>query len=144
MKRSENNLTLNYVNHIILITDGHTYGDEENCIALAKTAAEHDIGISGLGIGIEWNDEFVDQLMCPDWRTVQFIQDLKQVKEFLEQSIASLKQAYSSRLTLEIIPAPGVNDAISFQDPSRSPTTTSPGRIFPGDLEKDTTAPGLI
>jgi Ca-activated chloride channel family protein len=56
------NSVLDYVNHIILITDGHTYGDEENCLSLAKTAADLDIGISGLGIGIEWNDEFIDQI----------------------------------------------------------------------------------
>lgn len=107
--------TLNYVNHIILITDGHTYGDEENCIALAKSAADQDIGISGLGIGIEWNDEFIDQLCALTGGQSLFIHDLKQVKEFLEHSIASLKEAFSRRLTLEIIPAPGVRLLSAFR-----------------------------
>ncbi len=109
------NPPLNYVNHIILITDGHTYGDEDNCIALANTAADHDIGISGLGIGIEWNDEFIDHLCALTGGQSIFINDLKQVHEFLEQSIASLKEAFSRRLTLEITPAPNVKILSAFR-----------------------------
>ena len=109
------NSTFNYVNHIILITDGHTYGDEDNCIALAKTAADQDIGISGLGIGIEWNDEFIDQLCALTGGQSIFIQDLKQVKKFLEHSITSLKQASSRRLSLNIKAAPGVKLLSAFR-----------------------------
>src|SRR6185436_17148865 len=50
------------INHIILLTDGHTYGDEQQCLALASKLAERGIGISGLGIGKEWNDIFLDVL----------------------------------------------------------------------------------
>ncbi len=97
-----------YVNHIILLTDGHTYGDEDNCLDLAKSAADLEIGISGLGIGIEWNDEFIDQICGLTGGQCLFIQDSKNVKDFLQQSIKSLRQAYSRRLSLEISPAPGV------------------------------------
>ena len=107
--------TFNYVNHIILITDGHTYGDEDNCIALAKTAADQDIGISGLGIGIEWNDEFIDQLCALTGGQSIFIQDLKKVKKSLEHSISSLSQASSRRLSLNIKPAPGVKLLSAFR-----------------------------
>ena len=56
------NLNNARVNHIILLTDGRTYGDEDKCIDLAHRAAEKGIGISGLGIGSEWNDNFLDAL----------------------------------------------------------------------------------
>jgi len=52
----------NFVNHLILITDGHTYGDEKECLALADKAREAGVTISGLGIGNEWNDKFLDSL----------------------------------------------------------------------------------
>ena len=104
-----------YVNHIILITDGHTYGDEDKCLSLANSAADLEIGISGLGIGIEWNDEFIDQLCAQTGGHCLFIQDLNHVKEFLNQSITSLKQAYSRRLSLEIQPAPGVKMLSAFR-----------------------------
>jgi len=104
-----------FVNHIILITDGHTYGDEENCITLAKSAAELDIGISGLGIGIEWNDEFLDNLCALTGGQCRFIEELDQVKDFLDYSITSLKEAFSRRISLEIIPAPGVKMLSAFR-----------------------------
>lgn len=40
------------VNHIILLTDGQTYGDEQACLKLADEAAALNIGISGMGIEI--------------------------------------------------------------------------------------------
>src|SRR4030042_3462853 len=46
----------NRVNHIILITDGRTYGDEVYCEQLADQALALGIGISALGIGNKWND----------------------------------------------------------------------------------------
>jgi Ca-activated chloride channel family protein len=42
------------VNHLILLTDGHTYGDEQACLDLATQAAGQGIGISGMGIGTDW------------------------------------------------------------------------------------------
>jgi Ca-activated chloride channel family protein len=35
------------INHIVLLTDGHTYGDEQQCLALASKLAEHGVGVSG-------------------------------------------------------------------------------------------------
>ncbi len=131
------NFTQNYVNHIILITDGHTYGDEDNCLSLAQQAAEEDIGISGLGIGIEWNDAFIDQLCALTGGQSKFVQDLNQVKEFLEQSISALKQTRTRRVTLEIIPAPGVQILSAFRIlPEALPL--SPQEIYSlGILQKD-------
>lgn len=97
-----------YVNHIILITDGHTYGDEDNCLSLAKNAADLEIGISSLGIGVEWNDEFIDQLCAQTGGQSMFVRELGSIKDFLKNSILSLRQAFSRRVSLELLPAPGV------------------------------------
>jgi len=51
--------TSSSVNHIILLTDGYTYGDEAQCLSLAKIAQEQGIGFSGLGVRSEWNDAFM-------------------------------------------------------------------------------------
>jgi Ca-activated chloride channel family protein len=109
------NLISNYVNHIILITDGHTYGDEDKCLSLAESAGDLDIGISSLGIGIEWNDEFIDQLCTKTGGNSLYVQDLNNVKNVFDKSIKSLKQAHSQRVSLEIIPAPGVKILSAFR-----------------------------
>jgi Ca-activated chloride channel family protein len=40
-----------HMNHLILLTDGHTYGDAEECLALAREVAAKGITFSGMGIG---------------------------------------------------------------------------------------------
>jgi Ca-activated chloride channel family protein len=50
------------VNHVILLTDGQTYGDEERCLSAAEEAARHRIGISAMGIGEDWNDALLDAI----------------------------------------------------------------------------------
>ncbi len=40
-----------YLHEVILLTDGHTYGDEEKCIELAYLAAQNDIRYNYFGDG---------------------------------------------------------------------------------------------
>jgi Ca-activated chloride channel family protein len=107
--------SLDFVSQIILITDGHTYGDEDNCLRLAKSAANLDIGISGLGIGVEWNDEFIEELCAMTGGQCYFIQKSKNLKVVLGQVITSLHEAQSRRLSLEIKTAPGVELLSAFR-----------------------------
>jgi Ca-activated chloride channel family protein len=55
-------LTPGSVNHVILITDGRTYGDDEKCLALATEASENRTSINTVGIGTDWNDELLDEV----------------------------------------------------------------------------------
>jgi len=48
--------------HIILLTDGNTYGDEDRCIKLVRQQQERNIGITALGIGDEWNEDLLQTL----------------------------------------------------------------------------------
>jgi Ca-activated chloride channel family protein len=50
------------VEHLILLTDGQTYGDEEGCLSAAQTAAEEKIGMTLLGLGNDWNDKLLDEM----------------------------------------------------------------------------------
>ena len=59
----QNSFKSNATNHLVLLTDGQTYGDEEDCFTLAKEAASQGIGISSLGYGHHWNDAFLDKLV---------------------------------------------------------------------------------
>jgi Ca-activated chloride channel homolog len=73
----------NCVNHIILITDGRTYGDEEKCLQIAEQAATYGIGISSLGIGNEWNDVFLDSLATRTGGSSVYVSHAGDIKQFL-------------------------------------------------------------
>lgn len=101
--------------HIILITDGHTYGDEKMCLELAKQASKLDIGISGFGIGNEWNDDFLDDITALTGGQSIYIKNPKQVKQFLRQKIHYLTRAYAKNVILDLDIAPKVTLKSAFR-----------------------------
>ena len=50
------------VNQLLLLTDGQTYGDEAQCLKLAREAGEHRIPIQALGLGDDWNEDLLDEI----------------------------------------------------------------------------------
>ncbi len=96
------------VRHLILLTDGHTYGDEQRCYDLAREAAAEGIVIDALGIGDEWNDAFLDQLTGLSGGTVQFISSRKDLAKFFDQNIFSMSQIYARSMKFDFDMAPTV------------------------------------
>lgn len=105
----ERNRHTRYVNHLILITDGRTYGDEDECLNLAKEAHARGVGISGMGIGEDWNDRFLDGLASRTGGSSAYISSPDAVNRFLHERIRSLATAYAERAQLIIAPTPGVH-----------------------------------
>ena len=83
------------INHIVLLTDGHTYGDEQQCLELAAKIAERGIGISAMGIGQEWNDIFLDILATRTGGSSAFISEPKDIKRLLLEKFNALAQTYA-------------------------------------------------
>jgi Ca-activated chloride channel family protein len=106
LEEIERNHHPRYVNHLILITDGRTFGDEDACLALAEEARDKGIGISGMGIGEDWNDQFMDDLASTTGGSSAYIASPGFVKRFLEERIRSLATAYAERARLTVAPTP--------------------------------------
>jgi Ca-activated chloride channel homolog len=109
------------VNHIILLTDGHTYGDEEQCLDLSSRLAERGIGISCMGIGKEWNDVFLEVLSTRTGGSTAFIAQPNDIKRLLLEKFNALAQTFAEDITIEVSPSAGVDLAYAFRlqpDPS--------------------------
>ena len=50
------------VNHLILLTDGQTYGDEAECLERAHWAGNHQITLTTMGVGSDWNEDLLDKM----------------------------------------------------------------------------------
>ena len=92
--------------HLILVTDGHTYGDEEKCFALARDAALRGIVISGLGIGAEWNDEFLDQLASITGGNTSFVRSSKELARYLDEKIGVRSTVFAKNIHLDCVQDP--------------------------------------
>jgi Ca-activated chloride channel homolog len=90
----------NKTNYLILLTDGHTYGDDVACLNLAQKVAAQGVGLSAFGIGSDWNDNFLDGLVSPSGGQSAFIETPSQVFEFLQARIQGLGLVYAQNLRL--------------------------------------------
>lgn len=105
----------NTVSHIILLTDGRTYGDEAQCYELAKQAAEAGIGISGLGIGSGWNDIFLDHLVSHTGGTAMYVSQPKDIERLLNEKFSHLNQTFAENVVLNFKPSAGVSVSYAFR-----------------------------
>jgi Ca-activated chloride channel family protein len=111
-----------YINHIILLTDGRTYGDEQACYKLAKEAAEENIGISGMGIGSGWNDIFLDQLASLTGGHSMLVSQPSDIERLLTEKFANLTQTFAENVTFEYQVGEGVEVSYAFRlQPETSP-----------------------
>ncbi|MBN1679060.1 MAG: VWA domain-containing protein [Anaerolineae bacterium] len=124
------------VNHVILLTDGRTFGDEEQCLQLADETADMGISISAMGIGEEWNDAFLDALASRTGGTSTYINSPSAVVRFLNDRVRSLGDTFAERLSLAIAPDADVMMESTFKlHPSPQPISVRPQPIPIGSLE---------
>lgn len=126
-----------FVNHIILITDGRTYGDEEHCLRLTEQARKQGIGISGLGIGHEWNDTFIDQITSRTGGDTVYVARPKHIQDFLTQKFSRLGQTYAENVALEIESNPQARLLSAFRlQPEVGPIELNDGHLLLGNVPK--------
>jgi Ca-activated chloride channel family protein len=103
------------VDHVILLTDGRTYGDEAACLQLAEEAAEEGIEITALGIGDEWNDCFLDSLATKTGGQTAYIDNIATLGPFLQQKFLGLGQVHADQILVEVETTPGVTLQSAFR-----------------------------
>lgn len=125
-----------YTNHLILLTDGHTYGDEAECLQLAQRAAARNIGISAFGIGDEWNDRFLDELVAPSGGHSSFIAEPREIISHLQKRIKGLGAVYAEnmRLTLDFPASIQLREAFKLS-PFVQPVQVEDGLLKLGHVE---------
>jgi Ca-activated chloride channel family protein len=110
------------LNHLILLTDGHTYGDEQQCLQLADEAARENIGISAFGIGTGWNDIFLDELASRTGSNSTYIAKPQQIQQLLVERFHALTNMYAEDTVLRWKSAPGITLSYAFRlDPESGP-----------------------
>ncbi|WP_374688546.1 VWA domain-containing protein [Promineifilum sp.] len=122
--------------HLILLTDGHTYGDADDCLRLAAEAAGRGIGLTAFGIGADWNDSFLDALVAPSGGQSHFIEQPADVLPHLEERLKGLGAIYARNVTLQRgWPAPFTLRGGFKLTPFPQPLAVDADPIPLGDLE---------
>lgn len=124
--------------HLILLTDGQTYGDEESCIAEARQAGAQHIGITAMGIGEDWNDVLLDQIATQSGGVSAYIASPSQVRALLQQRVRGLGAIFAQGMTLGIRCVEGVRVENAFRvSPYLDHLTLTDSAISLGTLQAD-------
>jgi Ca-activated chloride channel family protein len=87
--------TSQMINHVILLTDGQTYGDEDECLTQATEAAKRGISISIMGIGQDWNDKLLDEVASRSGGTCAYIDSASKVTAMFREKIHGLGSTFA-------------------------------------------------
>jgi Ca-activated chloride channel family protein len=92
-------------NQVLLMTDGQTYGDEQQCLKLAKEAGEHKIAIQALGLGDDWNENLLDQIGAVSGGDSDHIASADEIMPLFTQTVERSQKAVvrNARLILRLV-----------------------------------------
>ena len=133
------------VNHLILLTDGQTYGDEDRCLSAAEEAAKHRIGISAMGIGEDWNDTLLDAIASRCGGVSQYIASTGEIQHFLRERLQGLSTVYADNVRLLFKPIDGTRLKSAFKlSPYIERISLEDQTLALGSLQSDTSVSGII
>lgn len=125
-----------HTNHLILLTDGHTYGDVEQCLELARRMAGQNIGLSAFGLGTEWNDQFLDELVAPSGGQSNFIEQPNEIIDYLQKRIQGLGTIYAQNVAIKTDLHKKVSVKYGFKlEPFAQPLALADKTLHLGNLE---------
>jgi Ca-activated chloride channel family protein len=88
------------LSHMLLLTDGQTWGDEDDCRAIARSLSTDGVKMTALGLGTEWNEKLLDDLADLTGGTSDYIADPSQLDNFFQRTIRDLQGTVARDLHL--------------------------------------------
>ena len=110
LKELEENRAQTSVNHLILLTDGQTYGDEK-----ADWAGRNQISLTTMGIGSDWNENLLDQMSTASGGTSVYIDSPRKIVDVFKDTIRNLSTVVARELTMTLNSSEGVTFKEGFQ-----------------------------
>jgi Ca-activated chloride channel homolog len=107
----------NVLSHLILLTDGQTYGDEKGCLEMARLAASEQVSLTLMGVGTDWNDKLLDQMaeLAESPGGSVYIDTPDKIVKTFHDRIESLGSVYAQRLALSLHLSEGATLKDSFR-----------------------------
>jgi Ca-activated chloride channel family protein len=98
------------VSRIVVLTDGQTWGDAQQCIELAAQAGASGIPVTALGVGAEedWSIELLDAIASESGGNVDYIAKPDEIAETFEKTLRAMQATTARNLRLTFTPTGGV------------------------------------
>ncbi|MGQ9461827.1 MAG: vWA domain-containing protein [Candidatus Fervidibacter sp.] len=107
----QKHLTTDRVSRMVLLTDGQTYGDEDECQKLANQLKKLGIPLWAFGLGEDWNEDLLD-VLADATKSIggfsEFIDTPDKILEHFQFAVKSAKQVVARNAYLTLRLAQGV------------------------------------
>lgn len=94
-----------YLSHMLLLTDGQTWGDEDTCRSVAEALGQQGVRITALGLGDEWNEDLLDDLANLTGGMSDYIADPATIDTFFRRTVQTAQgtAVKDARLLLRLV-----------------------------------------
>ena len=101
-------LSADRVSRMLLLTDGQTFGDEQQCLKLGKQAGAKGIVVNALGLGDDWNEDLLDDIAGASGGVADFIDSPDKIVAFFERAVQSMQDTVMQNAQMVLRLANGV------------------------------------
>jgi Ca-activated chloride channel family protein len=108
LKELQRHSTPESLDYLVLLTDGHTYGDEQRCLDLAQRAQKRGATLSTLGVGLDWNEELLEGLARLGGGRCHYVESSRQIAATFEEWFHGIGSAYARNMVLHVHLVQGV------------------------------------
>lgn len=97
------NLSAQYVNRLVLLTDGYDSSVPEEVVAKAKEYIKKGIEVSAVGVGVDYNQPLLAQLASAGGGLLHFAGDSKGIEKAFQQEMESVLYPMAKQAELELL-----------------------------------------
>jgi Ca-activated chloride channel family protein len=91
LKELEKYLAPERINRMLLLTDGQTFGDEDECRKLGAKMGTKEIVIQALGLGEDWNEDLLDEVAEASGGNADFIETPDEIADFFREAVQRMQ-----------------------------------------------------
>jgi Ca-activated chloride channel family protein len=93
------------VAQLLLLTDGQTWGDEDECRQVGQELGAAGVRVTALGLGAEWNAQLLDDLASATQGSSDYIAEPAQIDSFFQRAVRTAQGtiAREVRLLLRLV-----------------------------------------
>jgi Ca-activated chloride channel family protein len=131
------------LNRMLLLTDGQTYGDEEQCVELGTEMGTKGIVIQALGLGDDWNEDLLDQVAEASGGGADFIETADEISDYFQDAVQRMQATIVQnaqlilRLTNGVVPRQVWRVLPIIENLGYQPLSDEDVQVPLGEVDKD-------
>ncbi|MHC4592835.1 MAG: vWA domain-containing protein [Planctomycetota bacterium] len=143
MTELDKSLSPDRLNRMLLLTDGQTFGDEEQCVDLGAEMGSKAIVIHALGLGEDWNEDLLDQVAEASGGAADFIETADEISDFFQAAVKRMQATVVQnaqlilRLTNGVVPRQVWRVVPIIENLGYQPISDEDVQVQLGEVDKD-------